>query len=772
MPTNRSSSPSAAQQYNRRGVLHKRRQEYREAAACYERAIELQPSLAEAHFNLGLLRRDLGRVEEAVGCFEEALRHRPQELQIQIQYASTLASNGGGAAALQVLQDARSRHGDTAELLFETANVHHVRREWEQARYCYEATLAIQPELLSAHINLGNTLREQGDLTAAESAYRRALRLAPQSAAAHTNLGQIYRARGDMDEALRACEDAARYEPRSWEAQINLGNIHLDQGSFERAVECFGVAVQLRPQASLSHIRLGQALTGLEQYTDAAKCFECALETDPTNGEAATELGSLLVRVGEIHKAREFYELASHLDGSTLAKLRAALALPIAFETAQEQEECWEKANHAIFQHAGAALSIAPSHVCGSLVEAPFAAQFFGGSLREFKVRCAAVYGQYFSEVAESLDLESPPRPRLASRPKVGIVVTPGHEFGFTHSLGDVVKQIDNTKIEVTILCSESRKRRLEECFDSDRTPIVGFPSRFDLVARFLAELQLDVLYYWEVGTDPLNYFLPFLRLAPVQCTSWGVQVTSGIPTMDYYLGSALVEAEGAANDYSEHLICGDSLLTGQRALSLPIPVRGRESFGLSQNWNLYGCLQNVGKLHIDGDARFAEILRRDDRGRLLLLRDRFGKSANVVEQRLQRNHPDIFDRILFLDSLAAGDYVSLLANCDVVLDPPHFGGVNTTFDAISLDKPVVTQPTDQQRGRFTAACFELMGVDDSIAVDLDDYVDRAVQLGTNDDYRQFLCERIRETKELVFDRSSAVLEHERLFQEMCEAVR
>ena len=30
-----------------------------------------------------------------------------------------------------------------------------------------------------------------------------------------------------------------------------------------------------------------------------------------------------------------------------------------------------------------------------------------------------------------------------------------------------------------------------------------------------------------------MNYFLPFARLAPVQCTGWGSTITSGVPAVD-----------------------------------------------------------------------------------------------------------------------------------------------------------------------------------------------------------------------------------------------
>jgi len=52
------------------------------------------------------------------------------------------------------------------------------------------------------------------------------------------------------------------------------------------------------------------------------------------------------------------------------------------------------------------------------------------------------------------------------------------------------------------------------------------------------------VLLYSEIGMDGVAAQL--LRLAPVQCNNWGHPVTSGFPSLDYFLSSALMEPEDA----------------------------------------------------------------------------------------------------------------------------------------------------------------------------------------------------------------------------------
>ena len=48
---------------------------------------------------------------------------------------------------------------------------------------------------------------------------------------------------------------------------------------------------------------------------------------------------------------------------------------------------------------------------------------------------------------------------------------------------------------------------------------------------------------------------LAALRLAPVQCTTWGHPDSSGLPTMDYYLSSEVMEPPDADAHYTERLV-------------------------------------------------------------------------------------------------------------------------------------------------------------------------------------------------------------------------
>jgi predicted O-linked N-acetylglucosamine transferase (SPINDLY family) len=133
---------------------------------------------------------------------------------------------------------------------------------------------------------------------------------------------------------------------------------------------------------------------------------------------------------------------------------------------------------------------------------------------------------------------------------------------------------------------------------------------------------------------------------------------------------------------------------------------------------------------------------------------------------------PDVAERIRFIPLQPNADYLSLIAAADVLLDPLHFGGVNSSYDGFSLHKPIVTLPSRYQRGRYTLACYRKMGLTDCVAATPEQYIEMAVALGTDAERRAEVVEKIRLASPALFEDLQAVREHERIFSELIEQSR
>jgi protein O-GlcNAc transferase len=348
--------------------------------------------------------------------------------------------------------------------------------------------------------------------------------------------------------------------------------------------------------------------------------------------------------------------------------------------------------------------------------------------------------------------------------------VTEDHEGIFLKSLQQILARLSVRDFELVVFCSHRGQARVRTGVARDDLQVIPLPSRIEQIARTIDEMRCDVLYYWETGTDAFSYFLPFLRLSPIQLTSWGIQVTSGIPNLDYYFSNKFVEPDDAAKHYSERLLLANSFLTWRTRTQLPSPVRPRDSFGLPTECHWYVCAQQLGKFHFDFDEMIAEVLRRDRRGIVVLTCDRNTHQGRVLCERIHRSCPDVASRIHFVPRLETPAYLSLLHHAHVLLDPPHFGGVNSTYDGLSLGKAIVVMPSRFHRGRYTLGCYRKMGFLDCVAGSVMEYANIAVRLATDEDYRRHVERTIADASCVLFEDDQAVREHERVYHELIAA--
>jgi predicted O-linked N-acetylglucosamine transferase (SPINDLY family) len=267
-----------------------------------------------------------------------------------------------------------------------------------------------------------------------------------------------------------------------------------------------------------------------------------------------------------------------------------------------------------------------------------------------------------------------------------------------------------------------------------------------------IAEQGLDLLLFTDVGMDALTYTLAFSRMAPVQCATWGHPVTTGSPQIDYFISSELLEIAEADDHYTEELVRLPSLGTYYYRPARPDLDGARAALGLAEDEHVYACPQTLFKFHPDFDPVLAEILRRDPRGVLVLIEGRSATWTRLLRERFARTMPDVTDRIRWLRPLPREKFLLLMAAADVALDPLTYGGGNTSYEALAMGTPVVTLPGALLRNRITRALYEKASYLEPVASSETEYVEKAVMLGTDPDYRAHVGTCIDEACEALFE--------------------
>ena len=117
----------------------------------------------------------------------------------------------------------------------------------------------------------------------------------------------------------------------------------------------------------------------------------------------------------------------------------------------------------------------------------------------------------------------------------------------------------------------------------------------------------------------------------------------------------------------------------------------------------------------------------------------------------------DAKDTCTIHPKMSLAEFLEFTARADVFLDTIGWSGGNTTLETVALDVPVVTLPGPMMRSRHSYAILKMMGVEETIARDIDGYVDIAVRLGTDAAWRHEIVGKMRTNKKHVYNDDQAI---------------
>ncbi|MHC4261828.1 MAG: O-linked N-acetylglucosamine transferase family protein [Planctomycetota bacterium] len=254
---------------------------------------------------------------------------------------------------------------------------------------------------------------------------------------------------------------------------------------------------------------------------------------------------------------------------------------------------------------------------------------------------------------------------------------------------------------------------------ESGISPLAQYAS----LANRIADADLDLAVFPEVGLTNDSIWLATQRLARIQVTGYGHPITSGSRHMDYFIGGTDVEGENP--DYTEQLVLVPGL-----GVSTTVPPRSsvlrRRPY--DDDRIRVVSLASFHKLHAGLLASWESILADNPTAWLDLLPglsvERAQRFAPVIGQHFRRGRVELHPR---LPRAAIAD---LLVDADLYLDSFPFGGFNTLVEVLAAGCPVVTLEGSQARNRFGAAVLRRLGLPEwLIARDWRGYVAAARRL-------------------------------------------
>lgn len=766
-----------------------------EAERLYHRLLRIDPHHADARHLLGVVAHQQGDHTRAVEQILQAVSLRPRN-------ATYLGNLGSAYRALGRLEDAAEvcqqavdiapnmamAHFNLGLVLLKLENLLGARRRFEQA-------VTFQPDLVEAWANLGNVCEWLQDPQGALSAYQQVVRLQPDRAEAHYNLANVQMALGQLVPAIESYSRALGLQPNFPDALNNLGTALRSLGRPEEAIRCFQLALQLQPDFSEASNNLGAAWQSLGRQDEAIAAFDQALKLDPDNGAAhnnrgtvfnvqgkydlaetcflravqlnghdAAALGNLAVAQqsqGRVLDADQTYTQALRLKADPRLQIQQALMLPPVYESVADVQHWRSRFVDNLTRLKADGITLNPAT---DLLPVNFYLAYQGFDDCELQRSVAELYcaPDHGVPVSSAPAVAVKPRPATGRR-RVGFL----SKYFCSHTIGHLtqglIADLPRTEFEVVVLSLGQPQDALAKLIERSADRYVVLPDHVAAARDTIARLQLDVLFYPDLGMDPLSWTLAHSRLAPVQCVTWGHPVTTGIPTVDYFISSGLIDDRDA--DYTERLVRLSTLPAYYHRPLLPAVTKPRSAFGLPTDSHLYLCPQSLFKFHPDFDPLLREILERDPQGRVVLIEAPQPHWTETLQRRFEQTLGPAASRVQFLPRQSHDDFLNLMAVSDVMLDPLHFGGGNTTYQGLAMGIPIVTLPSQFMRGRVTDGCYRKLGLTDAVAKTPAEYVEISLRFAGDHQFREQFRRRLQERSAALYEDRQAVRELAEFFR-------
>ncbi len=234
----------------------------------FDEALRIRPDYAAAHFHRGNLQLAERWLMDAAASFQRVVELKPDD---------PFAHCKLGLVFGKMSHSRTDRLGTTA------APPGHdelqTKRDYlQRAIGCFRRALELKPDLAEANRHLASALADERTVVEAHETFQR---------------GQALLAGGQLDEAAACFEQVLAQYPHVVETHYAFGLVRVEQAQTRAAIASFRQAVALEPTHAMASHQLALALIGEDRLEEAVACLEQVLQDHPDSAAARATLDSV-----------------------------------------------------------------------------------------------------------------------------------------------------------------------------------------------------------------------------------------------------------------------------------------------------------------------------------------------------------------------------------------------------------------------------------------------------------------------------------------------
>lgn len=328
-------------------------------------------------------------------------------------------------AAIAPLQKVIAEEPEFAYAHFQLGYVYTALKKTDEARAEYEKTVAIDPKMSEAYLDLGILLLDK-DPAASVAPLTKAAALLPAQSRPQFLLGVALERSGKLSDAATSFENAVLLDPRDFDTVLHLGDTYLALNRAANAEKKFRNALEIQPQEPHALFGLARSLDA-QKSAEAASAYRDYLAVRPDDSAARTRLVHLLM------EGQQYDVVLAELDRADAGKPSLeSLKLRADIQIAQKK---WDDAIATLRQ----AVALAPkdAQLHGGLGRTCMQVRDFANAEKELKtaIQLDGNNVEYWKDLSSTYYLSKNYAATLAVLDRVDKFETPGAGSWFIRAL-------------------------------------------------------------------------------------------------------------------------------------------------------------------------------------------------------------------------------------------------------------------------------------------------------------------------------------------------
>jgi len=522
----------------------------------------------------------------------------------------------------------------------------------------------------------------------------------------YNNLGLLYLENNRLDDATLCFNKCISINLNYVKAYNNCGVALFKKDLIDEAINVIEIGLKIDPEFADLYLNLARCFAGKGYYLKAIRTLKIFLRSNPSNHNILALIGDYHIKVGKISEG--FYFIDESL------------------KVYEDQ----------------------------TLYESKLLSYFYKEDLN---------LDNYYKDIDKLKKIYSTniivknENKRIFSdkQTRIGFVSADFREHAVSYQVFDVIKNLsENLELKLYFYYNKLEEDEITKSFKKLNINWINIFKLSDSeIIDKLRDDNIQILFDLSGFTKGGRLNIFYHQPCPIQISWCGYLASVGMEKNHYIFADKYTIPEVDENKYKEKIYRLDKTWS---VLSKNYNVVANNNIPVLKNKFIsFGSFNNILKINHKVVSTWSKILCRILNSKLYLFSDNFNEQEfKSYFEKLFLDNGVRLDQLFFQPSLKRDDLLNKYNLLDIALDTFPYSGGTTSLESYWMGVPVLTKKGDYFISKSTESINKNIGLNDWIANDESDYINKAVNFSNNLNFLQSVKNYLLENRETfaIFD--------------------